>query len=166
MGTREFFLDPCPSKEQENRVVAELLTREIQRMQKQGHPLSSLVDPESTLSFLRAIRKLGGVVVSFVEYRPNSQTAVLAGALGYTIVPLWWSGQKNLKALNEEFVIGRVPGFGRFAVEYMEQMAKTSGASVVIAGNFLGCNPVMTKNLYVGKMGFQLQTNNFIKVVQ
>lgn len=142
--------------------IAKLFVTEMLEMKANGHPFRGLVNTDlyNVLHRLSAFKVAGGKILVFVQ----EQTREFAGALGYSILPVWWAKEGANIALVEEFVVGVYPGFGRIAGEFMKEHQKELGCSLIVSGNLLGRNPKMTENLYMRKLGFTFQQGTFCNV--
>lgn len=74
---------------------------------------------------------------------------------------VWWTMDY---VVEEHFVLGRVPGFGRIARGWLEWFAKGKGNALIFAGNALSPDKQLTTNGYL-KDGYQT-SNVFYKEVE
>jgi len=126
-------------------------------MKEAGHPLGPLVNTKHMEKYLMLLHQQG----KFKAWEDSD--GKFMGSVGCSITPLWWTDGEF--GLNEEFVIGVSPGFGRIALAYFESVAHEFDCALISAGNTLGMLPQQTVNMYMRKGKYDLNVNNFIKVL-
>lgn len=142
--------------------IAGAISSQMYKMMEAGHPFKAIVDPLSSIRYIKALNEAQGVNV-YVSVK----TGKPVGAVGFSVVPVWWS-KGNKPLLVEEFVISldnSIQGFGRLAVKRLEYIASLFDCQLIMSGNLLGTTQKQTENLYMKKSGFQLNYQHFVKVV-
>ena len=114
---------------------------------------TGVVDMKAILHYFR--NEAEGVVV----YTEDNEI------FGFVLVSLfkpWWSSKF---LLNEESVFGFKAGFGRVALEVLEDLAKLSNASFICTGSLLMSDYKMVENLYLKKGEYLKIKPNYIKIM-
>jgi len=140
------------------------ISKQIRKMAESNHiflALADLGDTDAIVEYLQGLMQRG-VLEAYVD--PHCKQ--LIGIVGYSCSTLWWAKDDRNRILIEEIILsfnGTV-GFGRVAVQRLEEIARENGCSIIMSGNFLGVGQQQIENLYVRKSGFTKLYSNFFKV--
>lgn len=142
--------------------IASKYYHHILSFQAKGHPLIPLA---STVSFASIYRNLetasnNGTLETYVV----GQTII--GILGYTVSTPWWSDRKYLEEMCTFTIDDRFCGFGRIALQRLDELAIENDCAFIATGNALGGDSKMIENLYLRKGKFHYTYPGYIKIVQ
>lgn len=141
--------------------VAFAYSLQMQEMQSYDHPLGSVAFPHNSYILLEALNERGQL-----EAWIDKWNGAVVAVLGYSVQDVWWTNGK--KALVEETVKAistNIRGFGRVALERLEELAKINDCAMIISGNIISQDQKLTENLYRKRGGFQFEYKQFIKVL-
>lgn len=143
--------------EDELRNIAELFY-EIGR--KQGaleHPLAPLTSVEAVYRTLKVANDNGYLEAFALSGR-------VIGILMYDIGNPWWSECFCLKEMLVLTVDPEFKGFGRIALERLQELAEEHGCALIESGSAFCLESKIIHNLYTKKGGFQFTYPNFVRV--
>ena len=122
-----------------------------------GHPLVPFYSRESTYATL-CIANENGYLEAFAV------NDCVVGVLMYDIARPWWSNAYCLKEMLVLTVDPRFKGFGRIALERLQEIAVENGCDLIESGSALCLDSKAVENLYMKKGGFQFTYPNFVKI--
>lgn len=130
----------------------------------------TLVSGKETILFKhhKSLNELAYQMEDFYEkgtlmvYEDVNEPNVPVGILSCGVTELWWI---EGKVLLEEFVLSltkRDCGFGRFAIDTMETLAKINGCVLILSGSSMVEKTKEVENMY-RKKGFVVYGESFLK---
>ena len=125
---------------------------------QKDHPLYNVPTLEGVIKFFTGLQAAGNLDV----YALGDN---IVGVLGYAIGPVMWSDRRCLQEMVVFQVDKRFIGFGRIALERLNELAVIHDCSVIAAGSLINMDPKMTTNLYMKKGGFTFSYPCFCKVL-
>lgn len=139
----------------------EVTQRMFDYMEQQGakgHPLFPFVSYEGLFHWLEDLQDANRLNVYLKD-------RMVVGVIGYQVVNLPWTNHKCLQELFIFTVDPRFCGFGRIALERLNELAVEHDCSLIATGSFMNYDPILTKNLYMKKGKFDFSYPAFIKLV-
>ena len=122
------------------------------------HPLYNVPTLDGVIKFFNELQAAGCLDVYAYQGR-------IIGVLGYHVAPVMWSTRKCLQEMIVFQVNKQFKGFGRVALERLNELAVLNDCSVIAAGSLINMDPQMTTNLYMKKGGFTFSYPCFVKVL-
>lgn len=112
-----------------------------------GHPLAILFTEGCSYRFLEFLQNTGRLEVYTVD-------DVVVGILGYDVADIPWLDRKVLKEMTVFAISDLFCGFGRTAVERLNELAIENDCAVIETGDSLNVNTSMSRNIYMKRGGF------------
>lgn len=124
-----------------------------------GHPLAVFLSEEAVYGFIDQLNAAGKLdVYTFDD--------IIVGILGYDVAtPIWGGNHKVLKELAMFTIDPDFCGFGRIAVERLNELAVEHDCSLIETGDSINFDTTMTKNVYMKKGGFTSSYPCYYKVI-
>lgn len=143
--------------DEEVRVVAEKFYNTGKVQGAVVHPLAPLASLEHIHQTVK-IANENGYLDAFVL------NGHIVGVLMYDIAKPWWS---DCYCLKEMFILTVDPtfkGFGRIALQRLEELAEEHGCSMIETGSAFCLEPKLITNLYMKKGNYNFTYPNFVRI--
>lgn len=138
--------------------VSTAIYNHMTMMGAKGHPLAPFVSFGNIHRTLETANRSGYLDVYVLGER-------IIGVIMYDFGNLWWANGACLKEMIVFTVDPDFVGFGRIALERLEELAVEHDCVLIETGGALAEDKKLMENLYINKGGYQITYPTFVRIV-
>jgi hypothetical protein len=142
----------------EVRYVSTAIYNHMAEMGVKGHPLAPFLSFENVHRTCEIANRSGYLDVYVLGDR-------IIGVIMYDFGNLWWADEACLKEMIILTIDPDFVGFGRIALERLEELAVEHDCALIETGSAMHLDKKLIENMYVKKGRYQITYPTFVRIV-